>query len=203
MSDFHPTPLAAFFALTLSLGVNPALAFSEDCTPACLTEAVSVDIPPPDVAVATLLDQLRDGSSADRAAAALALTGAPESEELVGALERAARDGDKAIRDAAVWALEHHRPSPPESFDRAATPLNDVKPKYPPEAFVRAVQGNVTVEVLIDESGNVVHAAVRRSIPMIDESALETARRSVFAPAIRKGRAVPQLQEMTVPFRFF
>jgi protein TonB len=77
------------------------------------------------------------------------------------------------------------------------------RPVYPQEAFVNKVEGIVVLEILIDESGHVVHARVVRSIPLLDAAALSAVRRWRFVPALRRGRPVATLATAPISFRIY
>jgi len=72
--------------------------------------------------------------------------------------------------------------------------------KYPPEAAAAGVQGNVLAEIVINEAGNVTDAKVVRSIPMLDEAALQAVRNWHFTPTIVDGQSVPVRMTVTVNF---
>jgi TonB family protein len=74
-------------------------------------------------------------------------------------------------------------------------------PAYPPDAQAARVQGTVAIEMMIGTDGRVVYAYVVRSVPMLDEAALATARRWRFEPTLVNGVPVPVVCEMTVNFR--
>jgi TonB family protein len=80
---------------------------------------------------------------------------------------------------------------PPHRVDR---------PIYPPDAMAAGVQGNVQAEIVIDETGAVSDARVVRSVPMLDEAALNAVRQWKFDPAIVNGKAVPVRMTVTVNF---
>ena len=67
-------------------------------------------------------------------------------------------------------------PVPVYDYDRPPRLLNPSKPKYPPDAFVRKVEGVVVVEFVIDSTGRVVRVRIVQSIPLLDAAALETVR---------------------------
>ena len=94
-------------------------------------------------------------------------------------------------------------PVPVYDYDRPPRLLNPSKPKYPPEAFVRKIEGVVIVEFVIDATGRVVRARIVQSIPMLDAAALEAVRAWVFAPALKRGIAVPTAAQAPVTFRIF
>jgi protein TonB len=68
---------------------------------------------------------------------------------------------------------------------------------------VKKVQGVVLVEFLIDSTGRVSHPRVVRSIPLLDEAALEAVREWVFYPALRRGQAVPTIARAPVSFTIY
>jgi protein TonB len=80
------------------------------------------------------------------------------------------------------------------------TKIKDVKPFYPPVALAARVQGVVIVEAIIDATGDVVEARVLRSIPLLDEAALEAVQQWRFMPTVVDG--VPQAVVMTVTVNF-
>jgi TonB family protein len=73
-------------------------------------------------------------------------------------------------------------------------------PRYPPEASAAGVQGVVIAEVVIDASGTVTDAKVVRSIPLLDEAALQAVRNWRFAPTLLNGQPVPVRMNVTVNF---
>jgi TonB family protein len=72
--------------------------------------------------------------------------------------------------------------------------------RYPPEAAAAGIQGNVQAEIVVNEAGLVSEARVVRSIPMLDEAALQAVRNWRFEPAFVDGRAVPVRMVVTVNF---
>lgn len=62
------------------------------------------------------------------------------------------------------------------------------------------VEGTVTLEVLVDERGLVADARVLKSIPLLDQSALEAARQWEFKPAMLNGEPVPVLIQLELNF---
>ena len=82
------------------------------------------------------------------------------------------------------------------------TPLKirDVKPAYPQAAQDAGVQGVVIVEAIIDAEGHVEDARIVRSIPLLDESALDAVRQWEYVPTLLNGAPVPVLMTMTVNY---
>jgi len=63
------------------------------------------------------------------------------------------------------------------------------------------VEGTVTVQVLVSETGSAVDAKVLRGVPQLNDAALEMARRSTFRPATKDGVRVRSYYNMTIPFK--
>jgi protein TonB len=62
------------------------------------------------------------------------------------------------------------------------------------------VEGTVTLEVLVDERGRVADARVLKSIPLLDESALNAATQWEFTPTLVSGEPVPVLLMLEINF---
>jgi protein TonB len=75
-----------------------------------------------------------------------------------------------------------------------------VRPRYPPEAQAAGIQGVVIIEAMIDVDGRVGGAKVLRSIPGLDEPALEAVRQWEFTTTELNGVAVPVIMTVTVNF---
>ena len=73
-------------------------------------------------------------------------------------------------------------------------------PRYPEEAKAAGISGVVLAEVVVDEAGTVADAKIVRSVPMLDEAALETVRQWRFRPAVVNGKAVPARMVVTLTF---
>jgi protein TonB len=80
------------------------------------------------------------------------------------------------------------------------TKTNNVSPDYPEIAKVARVQGVVILETTIDEQGRVANARVLRSIPLLDQAALDAVRLWQFTPTLLNGSPVPVIMTVTVQF---
>ena len=82
------------------------------------------------------------------------------------------------------------------------TPLKilDVRPIYPPLALAAKVSGVVIIEARIGTDGGIEEAHVLRSIPLLDEAALDAVKQWRFTPTLLNGQAVPIMMTMTVNF---
>jgi TonB family protein len=82
--------------------------------------------------------------------------------------------------------------------DDVAFPLRTVTPLYPPLAVG---DGTVLVQVTVGVDGNVVAAAIVRSAPVFDASALSAARGWTFRPARIHGRVEETFAYLVFAFR--
>jgi protein TonB len=83
---------------------------------------------------------------------------------------------------------------------KAPQKVLDVKPVYPPIALASRVSGVVIIEARIGADGAIEDARVLRSIPLLDEAALDAVRQWRFTPTLLNGQAVPIMMTMTVNF---
>jgi TonB family protein len=75
-----------------------------------------------------------------------------------------------------------------------------VKAAYPEEARAARIQGEVLLETIIDAEGKVAAVRVTRSVPGLDEAAVDAAWRWEFTPALLNGRPTPVLMTMVMNF---
>jgi len=78
--------------------------------------------------------------------------------------------------------------------------ITDVKPVYPADAMAKGVRGIVVVDITVDGSGRVSNAQVVRSIPELDQAALDAVRGWVFEPTRLNGEPVSLVLTVTVNF---
>jgi protein TonB len=88
------------------------------------------------------------------------------------------------------------------AFDSPPEVLRSVEPKYPNRAREAEAEGDVLVEVIIDENGRVISAKVIDSdtIGALEDAAIEAAYKFLFKPA-RQGD-VPVKCRVVIPFSF-
>jgi TonB family protein len=79
--------------------------------------------------------------------------------------------------------------------------MNDVQPIYPAIAQSAHVAGAVTIEATIGTDGKVIDAKVVRSIPLLDQAALDAVRQWEYRPTFLNGVPVPVLVTVTVNFK--
>ena len=75
-----------------------------------------------------------------------------------------------------------------------------VPPRYPAEARAARVQGVVILETLIDKQGRVGDIHVLRSVPGLDEAAMEAVRQWEYTPTLLDGVPVEVIMTVTVNF---
>ena len=83
---------------------------------------------------------------------------------------------------------------------RAPTRTHVVDPIYPQAARAAGVQGVVVLEVVIGADGAVSNARVLRSIPQLDQAALDAVRQWRYEPTLLNGVPVPVIMTATVNF---
>ena len=83
---------------------------------------------------------------------------------------------------------------------KAPTKIKDVKPVYPAIAQSARVVGTVTLEATIGPDGKVIDTKVVRSIPMLDQAALDAVRQWEYTPALLNGKPVPVVINVTINF---
>jgi protein TonB len=78
--------------------------------------------------------------------------------------------------------------------------VRDVKPVYPQEARDAQVQGIVTIEMRVEPDGRVGSARILRSIPLLDQAALDAVQLWEFEPTLLNGAPVAVIMTVTVQF---
>ena len=132
-------------------------------------------------------------------------------EEAVGIFE----EGVEGVPEGIDWGLPsseapreivQERERPPEGPVRvggsitAPRKIRHESPVYPPIALAARIQGTVILEATIDETGRVVNVRVLRSIPLLDEAAIESVLKWKYEPTRLNGSPVPILMSVSVRF---
>lgn len=78
--------------------------------------------------------------------------------------------------------------------------LLDVAPVYPQVAIDAKVTGVVIMDATIDGAGNVEAVEVVRSIPLLDQAAMDAVKQWKFTPTLLNGEPVPVIVTITVNF---
>ena len=92
------------------------------------------------------------------------------------------------------------KPIRPHAGIRAPTKIKHVAPNYPEIARVNRVKGTVILEAVIGETGRVREVRILRSIPLLDNAAMDAVRQWEFTPTLLNGQPVPVLLTVTVTF---
>ena len=99
------------------------------------------------------------------------------------------------------------KPAPPQAPVRAGTivrvpaKIRSVDPIYPAIAQAARVEGIVIIEATIGEDGQVTNARILRSVPLLDQAALDAVQQWHFTPSLLNGVPVPVIMTVTVNFR--
>ena len=80
------------------------------------------------------------------------------------------------------------------------TPVKHVDPVYPAIAQTARVQGIVIIEATIGTDGHVTDAKVLKSVPLLDQAALDAVKQWVYTPTMLNGQAVAVIMTVTVNF---
>jgi len=78
--------------------------------------------------------------------------------------------------------------------------LKNVQPAYPRIAQQARVQGIVILECTISAQGQVTDVRVLRSIPLLDQAAIDAVKQWVYEPTLLNGVPVPVIMTVTVNF---
>lgn len=83
-------------------------------------------------------------------------------------------------------------PTPTEEYLVSEMPsvLSEVRPAYPPEARAKGLEGSVSLDVLIDESGKVRQVTVIGGPEIFQTGAIEAMKKFKFRPAKVDGKSV-------------
>jgi protein TonB len=125
--------------------------------------------------------------------------------------QRAIATGEIGDVIAGLGAAEHVVEGPPIPVETAApirtggnikAPIRTkyAAPRYPEIARLNRVGGIVIIDAIIDTEGRVANTRVLRSVPLLDEAALEAVRAWEYTPTLLNG--MPTAVIMTVTVRF-
>jgi TonB family protein len=80
-------------------------------------------------------------------------------------------------------------------------PLKIVEPVYPPEAVKAGIEGTVILAVKTDAAGKVEDAMILRSIPALNQAAIDAVKQWVYEPLVIEGIPRPVVFTVTVRFQ--
>ena len=114
--------------------------------------------------------------------------------------------GDENIDDViAPPPVTVKPPAPPDPVRIGGTIRQPVKlrgndPVYPQFAILSKTQGVVILEATLSADGRVMNARILRSVPLLDQAALEAVRTWEYTPTLLNGVPVPVVMTVTVTF---
>jgi protein TonB len=80
------------------------------------------------------------------------------------------------------------------------TKIRDARPVYPAIAIAAKVEGAVIIEAILTREGTVRDARVLRSVPLLDQAALDAVRQWRYTPTTLNGVPVEVIMTVTVVF---
>jgi periplasmic protein TonB len=83
---------------------------------------------------------------------------------------------------------------------KAPIKLVDVRPEYPDAARTAGIAGVVILEIVIGEDGSVIETRVLRSIPELDQAAIDAVSQWEFEPTVLNGEPVELEMSVTINF---
>jgi len=78
--------------------------------------------------------------------------------------------------------------------------IADARPIYPDIARTNRVEGTVVLEAVLDPTGRVTQLRVVRSIPLLDQAALDAVKQWRYTPSTYGGKPVSVLMTVTIRF---
>ena len=104
--------------------------------------------------------------------------------------------------DAASGELKAGDLVPIGQVDTPPVIKSRVNPKYPPNAFARGIEGNVTVNALISEAGDVVEVVVVQGLEGgFNDATTKAVKQWKYEPAVKDGVKVKVWKPITVTFK--
>jgi protein TonB len=139
-------------------------------------------------------DKAKELAAAAKTAADKAATDATAAKDKAEAAKMAARKRDEARAAAKASAVRvGGKIKPPVK-------IKDVPPVYPAIAKTAKVSGVVIIEATIGADGNVADTKVLRSVPMLDQAALDAVQQWEYTPSTQDGKPIPVVMTVTVNF---
>jgi protein TonB len=130
---------------------------------------------------------------------------APSPGRMIPGVESGPSSGIQGIGNMAVVQLP---PAPPDpvapirlhSGMKAPVKIADVPPIYPTISRNAHIQGVVILEAVLNAKGGVESVRVLRSVPTLDQAAVDAVQQWRFTPALLNGQPVPVVMTVTVNF---
>lgn len=138
-------------------------------------------------------DRARELAANVQAAADRASTNAVAGRERADriAVNRAAAAKKAAARAAAARAEAEKLPP---------VKVKDVAPAYPSIARAARMEGTVSIDATVGRDGKIIATNVVRSVPMLDQAALDAVKQWEYQPSRVAGKAVPAVVRVNVNF---
>ena len=126
-------------------------------------------------------------------------------ERTIGVVEGAVSGPPAPIGDIAGTTVAPPPPPAPIapvrlSGMKAPVKIADVTPIYPVIARNAHIQGVVILEAVLNAQGGVESVRVLRSIPLLDQAAVDAVQQWRYTPTLLNGQAVPVVMTVTVNF---
>lgn len=101
--------------------------------------------------------------------------------------------------------LRHYPAHTDVSYSEDYVILYMVQPKYPPVELLDGIEGDVTVEILVNEDGLVENAWIVMTLGprSFEEASLAAIRQFRFKPPVENGRPVPMWIRFQIRFRIY
>jgi protein TonB len=140
------------------------------------------------------------GRTRELAVAAKAAGEKAEADAVAAKTKAEAAAAARARAEAAARAKAAVAPVRVGGRIRTPTKVKDVQPIYPEVARSAGVQGRVTIEATIGPTGKVDEARVVRSVPLLDQAALDAVRQWEYQPTLVNGVPVPVVITVAINF---
>jgi TonB family protein len=88
-----------------------------------------------------------------------------------------------------------------EGLSSPARAISLPGPRYPADALAAHLGGTVYLEFLVKTDGSVTNVRVLKSVPGLDDAAVEAAAHFIFAPPVKDGRLVETPAQAPIHFR--
>jgi TonB family protein len=146
-------------------------------------------------------DRANELATSARLASEKAITDAAAGKARADAAAAAAAAAAKAKAETGARAKAATRAVRVGGAIRNPTKTKNVLPVYPAVAKAARVGGTVLVEATIGPDGKVADARVLRSVPLLDQAALDAVRQWEYAPTRVRGVAVPVIITVAINFQ--
>src|SRR5262249_30223896 len=115
---------------------------------------------------------------------------------------KAKADDAKAARERAIARRAEAKAKAVHVGGKIKPPMKvkDVAPVYPAIAKSARVSGVVIVEATVGEDGKVIDTKVLKSVPLLDDAAVDAVKQWEYTPTLLNGKAIPIVTTVTVNF---